>query len=148
MKKLIIIFLVNVFCLTFLYAGNSENSKDKWEIFSQNLVTSLKSDNPGVRQSAMLLIIEYSDKINVQDGVLDVMRTFRNSKDTNLRKLALITLYKMKSDWAIDFLKMHQKFEDNNDIKNTIASIVTVYNNKNNDKISHLAEKMYAEKTK
>ncbi len=128
MKKFLLFLLANLFCLTFLFAGNGE---DRWQTFSDNLTNSLKSENPGVKYSAMQLIIEYSDDINVEDGVYDVMREFRNNEDQNVRKLALITLYKMKNDWAIDYLKMHHKFEENEEIKNTISSIVTAYNNKN-----------------
>jgi len=128
MKKFLLVLLTNLFCFTFLFAGNGD---DRWQTFSDNLTKSLKSENPGVKYSAMQLIIEYSDDINVEDGVYDVMREFRNSEDQNVRKLALITLYKMNDDWAIDFLKMHHKYEENNEIKNTITSIVTAIDNKN-----------------
>jgi len=128
MKKFLFVLLANLFCLTFLFAGNGE---DRWQTFSDNLTTSLKSENPGVKYSAMQLIIEYSNDINVEDGVYDVIREFRNNDNQNVRKLALITLYKMKSDWAIDFLKRHHKFEENNEIKGTITSIVTAYDNQN-----------------
>jgi len=127
MKKVFYALLMNIFCLTFLFAGNGE---DRWQTFSDNLTKSLKSENPGVKYSAMQLIIEYSDNIDVTDGVYDVMRVFRNNNDQKVRKLALVTLYKMNSDWAIEFLKMHQKYEENNEIKKTIASIVMAYQNK------------------
>lgn len=129
MKKLIIVFLLNIFCLTFLFAGNDGNSKDKWEILSQNLVKSLKSDNPGVRQSAMQLIIEHSNQLNVQDGVLDVMNIFRSSKDPKVRTLALITLSKMKSDLAINLLSMHYRFEKNDNIQKKIKLVLAEHNN-------------------
>lgn len=141
MKRILFILLANIFCLTFLFAGNSE---DKWQTFSNNITKSLKSENPGVKYSAMQLIIEYSDNINVEDGVYDVMREFRNNDDPNVRKLALITLYKMKNDWAIDFLKRHEKFEDNKEIKTTIASIINAYDNKNKAIVSNLISNTYA----
>ena len=141
MKKFLYILLANLFCLSFLVAGNGE---DRWQTFSDNLTKSLKSENPGVKYSAMQLIIEYSDDINVEDGVYDVMREFRNNEDQNVRKLALITLYKMKNDWAIDFLKMHHKFEENNEIKNTISSIVTAYDDKNEYIVSKDLQKSIA----
>ena len=127
MKKVFYALLMNLFCLTFLFAGNGE---DRWQTFSDNLTKSLKSENPGVKYSAMQLIIEYSDNINVTDGVYDVMREFRNNPDQKVRQLALVTLYKMKSDWAIEFLKMHQKYEENNEIKKTISCIITACQNK------------------
>ena len=141
MKRFLFVLLSNIFCLTFLFAGNSE---DNWQTFSDNLTKSLKSENPGVKYSTMQLIIEYSDNINVESGVYDVMREFRNNDDPNVRKLALITLYKMKSDWAIDFLKMHHEFEDNDEIKTTIASIVSAYDNDDEVIVSNLISDTYA----
>jgi len=141
MKKLLFVLLANLFCFSFLFAGNG---KDKWQTFSENLTQSLKSENPGVKYSAMQLIIEYSEDVNVQDGVYDVMREFRNNKDQKVRKLALITLYKMKNDWAIDFLKRQYKYEDNNEIKNTISCIVTAYNSQNEYIVSKDLQKTFA----
>jgi hypothetical protein len=141
MKKLLFVLLANLFCLSFLFAGDG---KEKWQTFSDNLTQSLKSENPGVRYSAMQLIIEYSDKVDVQDGVYDVMREFRNSDDLKVRKLTLITLYKMNNNWAIDFLKRQYKFEDNKEIKNTISSIVSAYNNQNEYIVSKDLMKTFA----
>ena len=50
----------------------------------------------------------------------------------------------MKSDWAIDFLKMHHKFEDNSEIKTTIASIISAYDNKDEAIVSNLLSNAYA----
>jgi hypothetical protein len=142
MKKVFYALLMNIFCLTFLFAGNGE---DRWQTFSDNLTKSLKSENPGVQYSAMQLIIEYSDNIDVTDGVYDVMRVFRNNNDQKVRKLALVTLYKMNSDWAIEFLKMHQKYEENNEIKKTIASIVMAYQNKDEYIVSDVMKNTLAQ---
>ena len=86
----------------------------------------------------MQMIIRYSDKIDVSKGVYDVMREFRNNDDQNVRKLALITLYKMQNDWAIDFLKRQYRFEDNSDIKNKIERIVVAYDNNDQQKIANV----------
>ena len=91
----------------------------------------------------MQLIIRYSDKIDVTDGVFDVMREFRNNDDQNIRKLALITLYKMNDNWAIEFLKMQHQYEENQDIKNKIEHIVYAYENNNQEQLAQVVNNLY-----
>ncbi|MCB0282953.1 MAG: HEAT repeat domain-containing protein [Calditrichae bacterium] len=136
MKKLgyILVLLISLSSFAF----SNVNEKVDWSLFSNNLEKSLKSENLGVRLSAMQMIIRYSDKIDVSKGVYDVMREFRNNDDQNVRKLALITLYKMQNDWAIDFLKRQYRFEDNSDIKNKIERIVVAYDNNDQQKIANV----------
>ncbi len=122
MRKLLLSCLALVTLVSFSFAGDKEKEID-WQLFSKNLVKSLKSDNQGVRLSAMQLIIEYSNNVDVNNGVYDVMRTFRDNKDQNVRKLALVTLHKMNNGWAKEFLKMHYKFEENKCIKKMIDQI-------------------------
>ena len=143
MRKLILplIFLVLVSLSSLAFAGNNENVN--WKKFSDNLTKSLKSENIGVRLSAMQLIIRYSDKIDVTDGVFDVMREFRNNDDQNIRKLALITLYKMNDNWAIEFLKMQHQYEENQDIKNKIEHIVYAYENNNQEQLAQVVNNLY-----
>ena len=136
MKKLgyLLVLLISLSSFAF----SNVNEKVDWSLFSNNLEKSLKSENLGVRLSAMQMIIRYSDKIDVSKGVYDVMREFRNNDDQNVRKLALITLYKMQNDWAIDFLKRQYRFEDNSDIKNKIERIVVAYDNNDQQKIANV----------
>lgn len=141
MKKFLLICLVLISFSSFAFAGNNANVN--WELFSNNLEKSLKSENLGVQLSAMQLIIRYSDDIDVKDGVLDVMRVFRSNEDQNIRKLALITLYKMNDEWAIDFLKMQHKFEENKDIKNKIERIVVAYDNNDQQKVANIVNETY-----
>jgi len=140
MKKFLLTFLILTLVSSFAYAGAP---KVNWDKFSENLTTSLKSENKGVKLSAMQLIIQYSDDLDVTDGVYDVMREFRNNEDQKIRKLALITLYKMHDDWAIDFLKMQHKFEDNSEIKNTIEKIVSAHQSENKVKIAKIVNDTY-----
>ena len=71
------------------------------------------------------------------------MSEFRNNDDQAIRKLSLITLYKMKNDWAIDFLRMHHKFEENKEIRSTIESMVFAYDNDDKEKVAKIVSDTY-----
>ena len=93
----------------------------------------------------MQLIIEYSDNLDISSShaVYNVMREFRDNDDQAIRQLSLITLYKMKNDWAVDFLRMHHKYEENKEIKNTIESIVFAYDKGDKEKIAKIVNDTY-----
>ena len=83
----------------------------KWDVISENLVNALRSDNAGLQQSAMRLIIQYAEHVKVDDGVLNLMRLYRHSDNSKVRQLALVTLHKIGNDYAMDFVKRNLKFE-------------------------------------
>ncbi len=96
-----------------------------WEAFSKNVVKALKSDNTGLQQSAMQMVIKYSSQLNVKDAVFDVMRIYRNDKNQQVRRLALVTLTNMDSEWAKGFLKREIQFEGDSEIKKQLIAINT-----------------------
>ena len=96
-----------------------------WGVFSTNLVVALQSDNAGLRQSAMQLVIRYGDNLDVNDALFDVVGEFRNQKNRNVRMLALSAIGHMNSNWAFNFLKRSIKFENDPVIKRQL--IATVY---------------------
>jgi hypothetical protein len=144
MRKFLLSVLTVSLLSSFAFAGTDKSQVD-WALFGDNLETSLKSENIGVKLSAMQLIIEYSADLDVAqaEAVYVVMHEFRNNTDQSIRKLSLITLYKMNNDWAIHFLKRHHKFEENKEIKNTIQSIVAAYENGDNEKITKTLNESY-----
>jgi hypothetical protein len=91
-------------------AQDTERKVD-WELVSENLVIAIQSDNPGLQQAAMRLVIQYADNLDVDDAVLDMMRIYRFSDDSKMRQLALVTLHKIGSEYAMDFAKRNLKFE-------------------------------------
>ncbi len=142
MSKFLITFLMVCLLSSFAFA-TSTNDKVDWDAFSANLNRALKSENMGVKLSAMQLVIKYSDKIDVSNSVFDVMREFRDNEELAIRQLSLVTLYKMNNEWAIDFLKRLHKFEENTKIKNTIKAIVFAYDNDEQDKIATIMNDTY-----
>ncbi len=115
---------------SFAFAGSKYENVD-WEKFSENVNTALKSDNTGLKFSAMLNLIKYSDQLSVdsRSAVISVMREFKHNESETLRRLSLITLYKMKNEWAIYSLKRQYKYADDTGLNNAIAAVVLAYEN-------------------
>ena len=91
-------------------AQTTERKVD-WELISENLVVAIQSDNPGLQQAAMRLVIQYADNLDMDDAVLGMMRIYRFNEDSKMRQLALVTLHKIGSEYAMDFAKRNLEFE-------------------------------------
>lgn len=117
---LILVTTVSVFVWS---NGYAQTQNVDWEIFSKNLVNALQSENEGLQQSAMQLVIKYDSRLDVKDAVFDVMQVFRNHKNQKVRQLALITLTNMNSKWAMGFLKRQIQFEGNPEIRHQLVAI-------------------------
>lgn len=119
---LIILSLIGVIVIG-LHTVNA--AEINWKAFSKNLVKALRSDNPGLQQSAMQMVIRYGNWLNVKEAEFDVMRVFRNDKDHSIRQLALTTLINMDSKWAVGFLKTQIEFEEDPIIKKQMVAMTS-----------------------
>ena len=100
----------------------------KWDVVSENLVNALQSDNPGLQQSAMRLIIQYANQVDVDEAVFDMMCLYRHSDDSKVRQLALVTLHKIGDDYAMGFVKRNLQFETDEKIIKLSNAILNNYN--------------------
>ena len=97
---LIIVLLVVTTGISSSQRVQSEN----WELFSAGIKMALKGENPGVQQSAILMIIKYGGKLDVEDAVPDLIRHYRNANDDFSRKLALLAIFQIDKDSAFELL--------------------------------------------
>jgi len=115
MKKYkVTIYLVALaFMLMIINTATAQTTDRKvdWEIVSENLVNAIQSDNPGLQQSAMRVVIQFSDYVDVDEALLDMMRLYRFSDDSKVRQLALVTLNKIGSEYAMDFARRNLEYE-------------------------------------
>jgi hypothetical protein len=113
-KYKVTIYLVALaFMLMIINTATAQTTDRKvdWEIVSENLVNAIQSDNPGLQQSAMRLVIQYADHVDVEDAVFNMMRLYRYSEDSKVRQLALVTLHKIGDEYAMDFVRRNIEYE-------------------------------------
>ncbi|RPI02433.1 MAG: hypothetical protein EHM72_04185 [Calditrichaeota bacterium] len=126
MKKLIYSVIALVLLVSAIYA--EPQAKLDWQKFSKNLALAVCSENDGLRNSAMCMMIQYADQLTFdRSTIYDIIRIFRNNEDDNVRLLAMVTLYKSEDPWAMDFLKRHRRFEENQRIKKLCCCAVKAY---------------------
>jgi len=95
-----------------------------WPMISQNICNAIKSDNDGLRQSAMQCIIQYEGLLDASDMVFDLVSIFRDHDDVRMRQMALIAVYKTRDSWAMKFLKRRLAFEDSPKFRYLITAIL------------------------
>ncbi|MFC2088098.1 hypothetical protein ACFLSX_00720 [Calditrichota bacterium] len=124
-----ITFLLSIVLMfTFFTAADAGEKGENWEKFSKSLVETLKSDNEGLKQSAMMQIMVFCDSLDVKDAAFDVYNIYKFHKDNQMRHLALVTLYHLKSDWAMIQLTKDLKTEESPLLKKQIMFMVKEYN--------------------
>jgi hypothetical protein len=142
-QYLILILLVALVSFSWSQEGIQDTEAD-WTAFSKNLVRALATPNEGLQISAMSMVVRYGENLDVNDAVFDVVRIFRNQKNTKIRQLALVTLHKMENKWAMDFLKRNLKFEEDEIILNQSRCVIYNYLAKNTGPQQTLEENLLA----
>lgn len=113
--------------LVFATAGFAGEHQVNWDAFSKNLVEAIKSGNPGLQQSAMQRIIQYSDKLDVEQAVWHIAQIFRFDDNSRFRRLAMVTLYKINSDKAIYYVNKYIPKESEECLKRQDCCILQSY---------------------
>ncbi len=142
-QYLILILLVALVSFSWSQEGIQDTEAD-WTGFSKNLVRALATPNEGLQISAMSMVVRYGENLDVNDAVFDVVRIFRNQKNTKIRQLALVTLHKMENKWAMDFLKRNLKFEEDEIILNQSRCVIYSYLAKNTEPQQTVEENLLA----
>jgi hypothetical protein len=82
-----------------------------WVQFGENLVVALKSDNEGLKISALQHIAAFGERFDVSDARFEMVRLFRDNKDERVRMMALAALSKANDAWIGDFLYRSARYE-------------------------------------
>ena len=125
-----------------LLTGNifASNGNVNWDAFSNNLIVALKSNHPGLQESAMQRIIRYSDSLEITDAVYDIALIFRFDNNPQMRRMAMVTLSKINTDYSLSYLCQYLKYEDNPSIRKQCCCIIRdYYVSKKPDKMEELA---------
>ena len=123
MKRATTYFLMIVFVLSLASLASAEKKVD-WDTFSQNLIVALKTQNTGLQVSAMQLVIQYADKLKMDEAAKDLVKLYRKNKDERVRLMALVTINSIDNDWASSVVKRDFAYEKSTRIKKAMAAII------------------------
>ena len=101
----------------------------EWKRFGLAIEDALGSDIEAVQQSALRLIIAYGNDLNFSSSaVVDVMHLYREGSSDPVRRMAAVSLSKMKSKLALGFLELSSAFEQSPVVKTTIDALLAAEN--------------------
>jgi len=127
---------ITMLCTILVYPSQSAIAQDEatsdtmltaagWADFSANLKQAIHSDNEGANTGALSQIIRYGQYLHFDElTVFDVMRMYRDSSEPKVRRMAVVALGNMHNRWAIEFLDMLSKYEQDPTIKKTMEEVV------------------------
>lgn len=98
-----------------------------WNAFSKNLLIAFKSDNDGLQQGALRMVIRYGKQVRVNRAVYDIMHIYREHEDDNVRRMAVVALGKMEHRWAMGFLRLAEEYEKTPEVQRTIRAVLAEY---------------------
>lgn len=104
-------------------------SRVEWDAFGDRLEAALDTDHRGLHHAALRLVIAYGDNFHLdEDAVFDVMRIYRDDDSERARRMAVVALAEMDSNWAFEFLKRSTRFEKSAKVKQTILAVLAEHN--------------------
>lgn len=133
------IFIIALFLLSFSLISVSNVSAQEqeldwemlikqtnWKLFSDNLVKAVNSGNLGLQTSAMQLIVQWHDRLKVENATPALIKLYRNHENERVRMLALVTINKINNEWAKGIVNRDVAFEKSKTIKRMMYAILSV----------------------
>lgn len=100
-------------------------SSVEWREFGARIEVALASTHRGLKYSALRLVIAYGEKFDLSESaVFDVMRLYRDGDSERIRRMAVVALAQIDSEWAIKFLERSVRFEKSDQVRHTILAIL------------------------
>jgi hypothetical protein len=97
----------------------------QWDAFNKSIVKAVHSDNAGIVEGALTQIAYYGDYLEFPElTVFEVMHIYRDNDDHQVRRLAIVALGNMGSNWAIEFLDMLAPYEESDALRSTMEGVV------------------------
>lgn len=110
---------------TILGSNEAKMTSAAWSDFSEVLGDALDSEVEGLRFSALRLAIQYSDNLSLdRSAIHDMAAMYRNHRNDNVRRMAVVALASTGDSWAIDYLKRSVAFEKTPKVLHTLKAVL------------------------
>lgn len=123
LKPAAVIFILAVTA----FSLQAQEMQTDWHAFSINLVKAIKSGHLGLQNSAMQRIIQYSEKLDVEEAVYYIGRIYGFDTNPNVRRLAMITLHKISTDKSMYYLQKYLPLETDRNMRSQCCCILNEY---------------------
>lgn len=128
MKHFITIYMILTSCLLLsLSAAQAGPPPTDWQSFSENLMRALKSEHPGLQNSALQQIIQYADSLDLDDAVYDIALIFRFDDNPRAQRMAAVALYKIHTRESVAYLCQNMKYVRNKSALRQCCAMVNEY---------------------
>ncbi len=98
------VFIVVLLIVTTGVSSSQTTQTEKWDKFSSGIKMALKGTNPGVKQSAILLVIKHGNKLHIDEAIPDLIRYYHSRQDEFSQKLALLAIFQVDSNVASELM--------------------------------------------
>ncbi|GMQ81879.1 MAG: hypothetical protein BMS9Abin05_1316 [Rhodothermia bacterium] len=97
----------------------------EWSEYGTRLEVALASGHRGLQNSALRLIIAYGENFDLDESaVFNVMRLYRDGDSTRIRRMAVVALAQIDSEWVMKFLERSVRFEKSDQVRHTILAVL------------------------
>lgn len=104
----------------------------QWRAFESNIADGIRSDNEGVKQSALGQITRFGEYMDfTRDDVITVVREYRHAGIFRNRQLAITAIGSMSNRWGIEFLDMLSSTETSEQLQKSMKAVVDAYWDRN-----------------
>lgn len=126
---------LSIFVLMFSFVGiasastltgpvpSADEAKVNWKQYSRAVVDGLRSENNGIRDSAMRMAIRYADNLDISNATIDLMRIYRNAENPQVRRMAAVALSSIDSALVDGYLRNSESFEKSDSVRKTLRAL-------------------------
>lgn len=125
--KIVAASVLGLFLFSMSVNASEDDKKVDWKAYGSNIALALRSDNLGLQRSALQTIIHKGEKIELGDGIHDLMNVYLIHEDERFKQMALVALHKTRNDWAMHFLRDRYGTEKSQKLKKLMGLILTDY---------------------
>ena len=98
-----------------------------WAVLSERLVHHLAGEHDRLREGSLRLLVRYGAHLDVGAAVSDMLAIYRTHPDDDMRRLSLVALGQVRSEWAIDHLERLIRFEPVERVRHTGEQVVRAH---------------------
>ena len=101
---------------------------EEWHAYGESLEDALGSNNRGIREGALRMIIFYGPVLDIdRKGAYRITRIMRGDRDDRLRRMAVVALGEIDSDWGLDLLRRSIRYERTPAVKQTMLAVLAAH---------------------